>query len=64
MVARLNGYYTELYEPGNEGKVIGDYGTIAKALFDKDRISEGHYLSLMKDIGIDIYNDIDNGSQD
>ena len=53
-IAKLYGYSTELYEAGNSGKVIGDYGTIAKLLFDKEKISEGHYYSLMKDIGIDI----------
>ena len=62
--AKLYGYSTDLYESGNDGKVIGDYGTIAKALYDEDRISEGHYYSLMKDIGIDINNGLDNGSQD
>ena len=63
-VAKLYGYTSELYEPGNDGKVIGNYGTIAKFLFDKEKISEGHYYSLMKDIGIDILNDSGNGSQD
>lgn len=61
-IAKLYGYTTELYESGNEGKVIGDYGTIVKSLFDADKISEGHYYSLMKDIGIDILNDSGNGN--
>lgn len=62
--AKLYGYSTDLYESGNDGKVVGDYGTLAKGLYDEDRISEGHYYSLMKDIGIDINNGKDNGSQD
>ena len=62
-IAKLYGYSTELYESGNDGKVIGDYGSIAKSLYDKEKISEGHYFSLMRDIGIDIYNEMENGSQ-
>lgn len=34
--------------------VIGNYGSKAKELFDKDKISESHYHSLMFDIGIDV----------
>ena len=48
------GYDTSLYEPGNKGVVIGDYGTSAKELFDKDLISQSHYFSLLSDLGIDI----------
>ena len=64
LIAKLYGYSTELYEPGNDGKVIGNYGSIAKSLFDEEKISEGHYISLMKDIGIDVFNDNSNDSQD
>ena len=63
-IAKLHGYSTDLYESGNEGKVVGDYGTIAKFLFDKEKISEGHYISLMSDIGIDISNDFYNYSNE
>ena len=52
--AILSGFTTELYEPGNEGKHIGDYGTKVKALYDADKISESHYFALMNDIGINI----------
>ena len=45
-----------MYEPGNEGKVICNYGSIARTLFNEEKISEGHYVSLMKDIGIDVFN--------
>ncbi|HEX2969445.1 MAG TPA: ImmA/IrrE family metallo-endopeptidase [Bacteroidales bacterium] len=61
--AKEYGYSTELYEPGNEGLVIGNYGVLAKQLFDKEKISEGHYYSLLSDIGIDLFNsDVDGGS--
>lgn len=48
------GYGTSLYEPGNEGLVIGGYGEMAKALFDQEKISESHYHSLLMDIGVDV----------
>lgn len=48
------GYNTSLYEPGNDGVIIGDYGTSAKKLFDKDLISQSHYFSLLADLGINI----------
>lgn len=61
--ARLNGYSTELYEPGNDGKVIGEYGPLAKSLYDQEKISESHYHGLMNDIGIDIFNSAEDGNQ-
>ena len=42
------GFPLDLYEWGNHGKVIGDYGLLAKNLLDQEEISEGHYLELMK----------------
>lgn len=54
--AELLGYDPTLYEPGNEGLVIGDYGARAKKLFDEGIISESHFVSLMNDIGKDIEN--------
>lgn len=51
------GYDKKLYESGNTGLMIGDYGERAFRLFDKEVISESHFLSLMKDIGIDIENE-------
>lgn len=44
---RLYGYDTSLYEPGNAGLSIGDFGEKAKRLFDEERISEGHYIELL-----------------
>jgi Zn-dependent peptidase ImmA (M78 family) len=48
-----NGYSIALYEPGNNNLVIGDYGIIAKDLFDKEKISQSHYYALLTDLGID-----------
>lgn len=52
--ALLYGYNSDLYQSGNEGTVIGDYGTMARGLFDKGIISESSYFSLLEDIGIDL----------
>ena len=49
--ATLRGYDIELYSKGNEGLVIGDFGSKARKLFDEERISEGHYLELLNLIG-------------
>lgn len=49
--AALRGYDGYLYRNGNEGLVIGDFGTMAKRLYDEDRISEGHFLTLLNMIG-------------
>ena len=50
---REYGYDISLYEPGNEGRVIGDFGEKARKLFEAEKISEGHYLELLHKIGID-----------
>lgn len=52
--AALLGYSLSLYEPGNKDVIIGDYGSLAKKLFDKDVISESHYYSLLSDIGMNL----------
>lgn len=51
-----HGYSTKLYDTTEteKEKVIGNYGSKAKELFDKDKISESHYHSLMNDIAIDV----------
>jgi Zn-dependent peptidase ImmA (M78 family) len=49
-----NGYEISLYEAGNNKLVIGDYGAVAKSLFDGEQISQSHYYSLLGDLGIDI----------
>jgi len=48
------GYDTSLYEPGNDQLIIGDYGALAKKLFDNEIISESDYLNLMMDIGKEV----------
>jgi Zn-dependent peptidase ImmA (M78 family) len=48
------GYSTDLYEHGNAQRVIGDYGELAKDLFDKELISETHYYSLLYDLGMNV----------
>jgi Zn-dependent peptidase ImmA (M78 family) len=54
--AQKYGYDTSLYKEGNHNTIVGDYGEKAKLLFDREKISEGHYLELMQLIGIDITN--------
>lgn len=49
--ALLRGIDPALYYKGNENLIIGDYGEKAKNLFDKELISEGHYMELMRKIG-------------
>jgi Zn-dependent peptidase ImmA (M78 family) len=55
--AKRYGFNTSLYLPGNHNLVIGNYGIIARELFDKGKISESHYVSLMQDIGVDVDNE-------
>lgn len=45
--AREWGYDLALYESGNDGVVIGDFGEKARRLFESGKISEGHYNELM-----------------
>ena len=52
LLARQYGIDDSLYRPGNDGLIIGDYGSLAKRLFDAEQISESHYLELMSKIGI------------
>lgn len=51
-----HGYPTDLYTANAINRVVGDYGVLTKALFDKDKISETHYHSLMKDIFVNTDN--------
>ena len=46
-IATEYGYDLSLYQGGNEGVVIGDFGEKARKLFEKERISEGHYVELL-----------------
>ncbi|HIT15453.1 MAG TPA: ImmA/IrrE family metallo-endopeptidase [Candidatus Avimuribaculum pullicola] len=51
--ARCFGYDTALYEEANEGLVIGDFGEKARNLFEQEKISESHYIELLRKINID-----------
>lgn len=62
--AMLLGYSGDLYDPGNHNLVITNYGTKAKGLFDREIISESHFISLMGDIGIDITNIVSGNEQE
>lgn len=46
------GIDTKLYEKGNEDRYLGDYGILAKELYDAEMISESHYYELMLDLGV------------
>lgn len=48
--AKEYGYDMALYEKGNEGLVIGDFGVIARKLFDDGKISEGNYREFLNQI--------------
>ncbi|MCD8309777.1 MAG: ImmA/IrrE family metallo-endopeptidase [Prevotellaceae bacterium] len=50
--AALRGFDLSLYNPGNQGLVIGDFGTNARKLYDDEKISEGHYMELLNMIGM------------
>jgi len=54
-LAKMYGFDTKLYEPAqNEGLIIGDYAILAKEKFDQNEISEGHYIELLSEIGINV----------
>ncbi|MCF8380156.1 MAG: ImmA/IrrE family metallo-endopeptidase [Bacteroidales bacterium] len=57
--AQHHGYPIDLYSSGNEGVLWGNYGIKAKHLFDSGKVSEGHFASLMADIGIDIFENLE-----
>ena len=48
------GYEIDLYSPGNNNLVIGDYGSIARELFEQEKISESNYFSLLIDLGMNV----------
>jgi Zn-dependent peptidase ImmA (M78 family) len=61
--AYQHGYDTKLYEKDREGLHIGDYGDLANFLYDAEKISEGHYMTLMDTVGVNIFEPI-NGEED
>ena len=48
------GYSIDLYESGNHNQVVGDYGSIARDLFEKEIISESNYFTLLLDLGMNV----------
>jgi Zn-dependent peptidase ImmA (M78 family) len=46
-IAKNNGYDTELYDKGNEYFISGSYREKANVLFQKQKISEGHYNEII-----------------
>ncbi|MCF8453451.1 MAG: ImmA/IrrE family metallo-endopeptidase [Pedobacter sp.] len=48
------GYEIDLYSPGNHNLVVGDYGSIARELFEQEKISESNYFSLLIDLGMNV----------
>ena len=57
--ALQHGYTLSVYKPGNQNLVIGNYGELAKKLYDEEKISESHYAALMLDIGIDVLAEVE-----
>lgn len=54
MASAMNhGYSLKLYEKDCQNEVIGDYGDLARKLFERDQISESHYYGLLEDLGMD-----------
>jgi Zn-dependent peptidase ImmA (M78 family) len=53
-LARKLGYNTSLYEKGNNGEVIGKYGTLAYTSWERGIVSESSYYGLLSDLGIDV----------
>jgi len=58
------GYSIKLYEKDYQEEVIGNYGDLARKLFEKGSISESHYYSLLEDLGIDFSKIIKNGNEE
>lgn len=50
--ARQSACPIALYEPANDGLVLSDYGSMARALYDRGSISETYYLELLDDLGM------------
>ncbi|MCT3920021.1 ImmA/IrrE family metallo-endopeptidase [Elizabethkingia anophelis] len=46
------GFPIDLYQEGNKDQTIGNYGELTRELFDKEIISESHYISLLYDLGM------------
>jgi Zn-dependent peptidase ImmA (M78 family) len=53
------GYNTSLYEPANDGRIIGKYAEKAKLLYDNQLIPETEYFRLLNAVEIDPLQNID-----
>lgn len=62
--ALKHGMPTKLYEKDELSEVIGDYGNLARKLYEKENISESHYFSLLEDLGVDLSELGSNGSEE
>lgn len=49
--AAMRGLDLSIYNRGNEGLIISDFGQKARQLYESERISEGHYMELLNMIG-------------
>lgn len=58
-IARSLAYDISLYFPGNPYLSIGDYGEMARKLFDLEKISESHYMELMNLVHVDLNTAVD-----
>jgi Zn-dependent peptidase ImmA (M78 family) len=61
--AMNHGYSQKLYDKNELSEVIGDYGNLARKLFEQDQISESHYYGLLEDIGLDFSTLRSNGGE-
>lgn len=57
------GYDVGLYNKGNEGVVIGDYGIKARELFETGVVAESTYFSFLEDIGINLNEILEDGAE-
>ena len=49
------GYNTQLYYPTYQTELVGDYNLKARELYDKGRISQAKYYSLLMDMEINVF---------
>jgi len=62
--AMKHGIPVKLYEKDKLSEVIGDYGNLARKLYEQDSISESHYYGLLGDLGVDLSELGTNGSEE
>ena len=52
------GYNTQLYYPTYQTELVGDYNLKARELYDKGRISQAKYYSLLMDMEINVFQEM------